>query len=220
VRLNLDAVRAEEHARFERIHAQRNGLENVQKPPRLDSALAEERRRIQQRVAKLSEFTDPERARLAQLAKERRSWNPLARLAAIKEEERLRAVQRGRYEHALGQQLRAFEQHDVPRIEKDLADQELRYHRYAKASIALERQMIQARANRDEIRTLEHRVEVLERAGISHVEVADVAGAQRFDRFMRAIDQQYRALPEAVRSQAERSIARERRGRQSMTIDR
>ena len=79
---------------------------------------------------------------------------------------------------------------------------------------------IQARANRDEIRTLEHRVEVLERAGISHVEVADVAGAQRFDRFMRAIDQQYRALPEAVRSQAERSIARERRGRQSMTIDR
>ncbi|MGA7286108.1 MAG: hypothetical protein WBW87_16390, partial [Candidatus Cybelea sp.] len=220
VRLDLNRLRAEEHARFERIRVQRKGLDDVAKPPTLDSALADERRRIQQQVTKLTEFTDPERARLAQLAKEKQSWNPLTRRTAIRDEERVRGIQRLRYENALAERLRSFEQHDVPRIEKDLAAHELRYHRYAEASIGLERQMIQTRANRDDIPKLERRIEILERAGISHLEVADVRGLQRFDRFMRAIDQHYRALPETVRSQAERSIDRERRARESMTMDR
>jgi len=83
-------------ARLERQH-----LEHVERPPSFDEALATERRRIHERAAETTRYTDAERVRLAQLARERRSWNPLTRRAAAKEEERLHGEQRSRYEKAL-----------------------------------------------------------------------------------------------------------------------
>ena len=91
VRLRLNVIRAEEDGRFQRARVERRHLEHIERPPTLDEAVAIERRRIQERAAATSRFTDVERARLDQLAKEKRSWNPLTRRAASKEEGGCRA---------------------------------------------------------------------------------------------------------------------------------
>ena len=114
VRLRLNVIRAEEEGRYQRARLERQHLEHVERPPTLDEALVAERRRIQERAAEATRYTDAERVRLAQLAREKRSWNPLARRAATKEEERLRGEQRSRYEKALGDATHEFEQRDLP----------------------------------------------------------------------------------------------------------
>ena len=166
-------IRAEEEGRFQRARVERRHLEHIERPPTLDEAVATERRRIQERAAEATRYTDVERARLEQLAKEKRSWNPLTRRAAAKEEERLQGEQRSRYEKTLGSAIHEFEQRDVPQIEKQLAAHEHRYRQYATASLGLEREINHARDDRDRIPKIEQQVNVLERAGIAHVDCYD-----------------------------------------------
>ena len=137
VRLRLNVIRVEEEARYERARVEREHLHRVERPPTLDEALATERRRIQARTAETTRYRDAERVRLAQLAREKRSWNPLTRRAAAKEAERLHSEQRSRYEKALADATQEFEQRDLPQLEKQLAGQERVYRRYVDASLDL-----------------------------------------------------------------------------------
>ena len=173
IRLRLNVIRAEEDGRYQRARLEREHLQHVERPPTLDEALGTERRRIQERVAEATRYTDAERVRLAQLAKEKRSWNPLTRRAATKEEERLHGEQRSRYEKALADATHEFEQRDLPQLEKRLAGQERAYRQYVDASLGLEREMNIARAERDRIPKIEQRLNVLERAGVVHVDCRD-----------------------------------------------
>jgi hypothetical protein len=220
IRLRLNVIRAEEEGRYQRARLERQHLQHVERPPTLDEALATERRRIHERSAEATRYTDAERVRLAQLAKEKRSWNPLARRAAAKEEERLCGEQRSRYEKTLADATNEFEQSDLPQLEKQLAGHDRAYQRYVAASLGLEREMNNARAARDEVPRIEQRLNVLERAGVVRIDCELAMGAARLDDLAAAIEQQYRALPNEIRRDVEYSIRKEQRARDSMTIDR
>ena len=220
VRLRLNVIRAEEEGRYQRARLERQHLEHVERPPTLDEALIAERRRIQERAAEATRYTDAERVRLAQLAREKRSWNPLARRAAAKEEERLCGEQRSRYEKALADATHEFEQRDLPQLEKQLAGQERAYRQYVAASLGLERERNNARAARDEVPRIEQRLNVLERAGVAHVHCFDAMSDARLDDLAAAIQHEYRALPNEIRRDVEYSIRKEQHARDSMTIDR
>ena len=220
VRLRLNVIRAEEEGRYQRASLERQHLKHVERPPSLDEALAAEHRRIQARTADATRYTDAERVRLEQLAREKRSWNPLARRAAAKEEERLHGEQRSRYEKALADATHEFEQCDLPQLEKQLAGHERAYRQYAAASLGLERERNNARAAREEVPRIEQRLKVLERAGVARVLCFDPISNARLDDLAAAIEHQYRALPNEIRRDVEYSIRKEQRARDSMTIDR
>jgi Relaxase/Mobilisation nuclease domain len=220
IRLRLNLIRAEEDGRYQRARLERQHLQHVERPPSLDEALATERHRIQERAAEATRYTNAERVLLAQLAREKRSWNPLTRRAATKEEERLCGEQRSRYEKALAVATHAFQQRDQPQLEKQLAGHERSYRQYVAASLGLERERNNARTARDEVPRIERRLNVLERAGVARIDCDAAMGAARLDDLAAAIEQQYRALPNEIRRDVEYSIRKEQRARDSMTIDR
>ncbi len=220
IRLRLNVIRAEEEGRYQRARLERQHLQHVERPPTLDEALGTERTRIHERTAEASRYTDAERVRLAQLAREKRSWNPLARRAAAKEEERLCGEQRSRYERALADATHECEQRDRPQLEKDIVDRERVYRRYVDASLGLEREMNNARAARDRVPRIEQRLNVFERAGVARIGCDAAMGAARLDDLAAAIEHEYRALPNELRRDVEYSIRKEQRARDSMTIDR
>ncbi len=195
VRLRLNVIRAEEEGRYQRARLARQHLQHVERPPTLDEALVAERRRIQEHAAEVTRYTDAERARLAQLAREKRSWNPLARRAATKEEERLCGEQRSRYEKALADATHEFEQRDLPQLEKDIAGHERAYRQYVAASLGLERERNDARDARDRIPKIEQQLNVLERASVVHVDCHDAIPNAGLDELAAVIEHQYRALP-------------------------
>jgi hypothetical protein len=209
IRARLEVIRAQEQARYERARDTRRDLERVEKPRSLDEVLEAERRRIREQAAHATRFTDAERVRLAQLAKQKRSWNPLTRALAAREEAQVRAVQGSRFEKAAADAMREFEQRNVPQITEHLASDERRYHQYATASINLERQMIGAREVLDRIPRIEHQLNVLERAGVSHLPVHDPTPAAGPAQLAAAIDQHYRSLPKTLARDVERALRRE-----------
>jgi hypothetical protein len=212
VRARIEVLRAEEEVRYERSRAERAGLQRVAQPTALDDLLAVERKRIQEQIANATEFSDVERARLAQLAQEKRSWNPLARTVATRAEKGLRDARRSRYDSAVAKTMREFEERAVPQIAKRVAAEERRYNQFASASLDLEGQMRDARAAlRDRIPQVERRVHVLERAGVSRLEECQLNANLR--QLSAAIDRQYRALPEAMRRDVESRIRSEQHNR-------
>jgi hypothetical protein len=220
IRLRLNVIRAEQDGRYQRARLEREHLQRVERPPTLDEALGTERRRIQERAAEATRYTDAERVRLAQLARERQSWNPLTRRTATKEEERLHGEQRSRYEKALADATQEFEQRELPELEKGIAGHERAYRQYVDASLGLERKMNNARAARDEVPRIEQRLTVLERARLAHVRCFGTISNARLDDVATAIEHEYRALPNEIRRDVEYSIRKEHRARDSMTIDR
>lgn len=218
--MRLDVIRAEEDGRYQRARLERQHLQRVERPPTLDEALVAERRRIHERAAEATRYTDAERVRMAQLARAKRSWNPLTRRAATREEERLCREQRSRCEKALAVATHEFEQRDLPELENQLAGQERAYRRYVAASLGLERERNDARAARDEVPRIEQRLNVLERAGVAGIDCDAGIGGARLDGLATAIEQQYHALPNELRRDVEYSIRKEQRARDSMTIDR
>ena len=58
VRLRLNVIRAEEEGRFQRARVERRHLQHIERPPTLDEAVATERRRIQERAAEASRYTE------------------------------------------------------------------------------------------------------------------------------------------------------------------
>jgi hypothetical protein len=214
VRARLGTIRAEEEARYERARAERERLPRVAQPPTLDDVLAMERKRIEKQSADATQFTEAERRKLTEFAEQKRSWNPLARASATKAEAAQHEVLRTRRMAALGGALREFETRDVPQIAKRIAGDERRYREYITASLALEGEMHEARrALRDGIPRVEQRVSILERAGITQFEGYASRSNAPLDQLAVAIDQQYCALPDAARHQAERSVRREDRAR-------
>ncbi len=220
VRLRLNAIRAEEDGRYQRARMERQHLQHMERPPSLDEALAAERRRLHDRTENATRYTDAELVRLGQITREKRSWNPLTRLAAAREEERLLGAQRERFEKALADATRAFEQRDVPQLSKRIAAQQHDYRQYVDASLGLEREINQARAAGGRIPKIERHVAILERAGVTHVECYDSMATAGLDKLVAAVQQQYRDLPETIRWGAELAIRREERGRESISIER
>ena len=214
VRARIEAIRAEEEIRYERSRAERAGLQRVAQPAALDDLLAVERKRIQEQIANATEFSDVEHARLAQLAQEKRSWNPLARAVATKAEAELHNARRSRYDFAVAKAMHEFEERAVPQIAKRVAAEERQYRQFASASLDLEGQMRNARAAlRDRIPQVEQRIRVLERAGVSQLEECRLNASLK--QLSAAIDRQYQILPEAVRRDVEHGIRRELRDRRS-----
>ena len=220
IRLRLNVIRAEEEGRYQRARVERQHLQHVERPPSLDEALATERQRVQERTATATRYTDAERVRLEQLAKEKRSWNPFTRRTAATEENRLLDEQRSRYEKALAGAICEFEQRDLPQLEKRMGARQRDYRQYVDASLGLEREINDARATRDRIPKVEQQVTTLERAGVSHIDCDAVLGAARLEDLAAAVDHQYRALPVAIRRDVEYSIRKELRARDSRSIDR
>jgi hypothetical protein len=212
VRARIEVIRAEEEVRYERSRAERAGLQRVAQPAALDDVLAAERKRIQEQIANATEFSDVERARLAQLAQEKGSWNPLARAVATRAQVELRDARRLRYDSAVAKAIREFEERAVSQIAKRVAAEERRYRQFASASLDLEGQMRDARAVlRDRIPKVEHRMHVLERAGASQLDDCNLDA--NLKQLSAAIDRQYQILPEAVRRDVEYGIRRELRDR-------
>lgn len=211
-RARIEVIRAEEEVRYERSRAERAGLQRVAQPAALDDLLAVERKRIQEQIAHATEFTDAERARLAQLAQEKHSWNPLARAAATRAQAELRDARRSRYDSEAAKKMQEFEERAVPQIAKGVAAEERRYNQFAATSLDLEGQMRDARtALRDRIPQVERRMQVLERAGVSQLEDCNINASLK--QLSAAIDRQYQVLPEAVRRDVEYGIRRELRDR-------
>jgi hypothetical protein len=211
-RARMEVIRAEEVARYEHARVQRAGLQRVAQPRALDDILAEERKQIREYTANATDFTDVERARLAQLAQEKRSWNPLARAVATRAEAELHDARRSRYDSEVAKAMREFEARAVPQIANRIAAEERRYSQFASTSLDLEGKMRDARtALRDPIPRVEHRLHVLERAGVSQLE--DCQFDANLKQLAAAIDRQYRILPEAVRRDVESRIRSEQHNR-------
>jgi hypothetical protein len=213
VRARLEVIRVQQQARYERAHDTRLGLKDVPKPSPLDDILAVERRRVREQADHATRFTDTERVRLAELAKQKRSWNPLTRALAAKEEAAVQATHRLRFEKAAPDAMREFEQREVPQITERLASDERRYHHYATASINLERQMIDAHELLRDIPRIEHQLTVLEKAGIAHVPVHEPTPVAGLAQLAAAVDQHYRSLPETVTREIDRALRREQQAR-------
>ena len=212
VRARIEVIRAEEEVRYERSRAERAGLQRVAQPAALDDVLAVERKRIQEQIANATEFSDVERARLAQLAQEKRSWNPLARAVATRAQSELRDAHRSRYDSAVAKAMREFEERAVPQIANRVVAEERQYRQFASTSLDLEGEMRDARAAlRDRIPQVEHRMHVLERAGVSHLEDCNINA--NLKQLSAVIDQHYRALPDTLRRDVEHIIGRENRDR-------
>jgi hypothetical protein len=93
-----------------------------------------------------------------------------------------------------------------------VAAEEHRYRQFASTSLELEGQMRDARtALRDRIPQAEHRMHVLERAGVS--QLVDCNLNANLKQLSAAIDRQYQVLPEAVRRDVEYGICHELRDR-------
>jgi hypothetical protein len=214
VRLRLDVIRAEEEAGYKRARGNRQRLQRVAQPAKVDDVVAAERKRIDKQVGDTTQFSEAERARLSQIAEQKRSWNPFTRATAVKEEAGLHATQRARFEAAVTKAMRDFETNDVPQIAQRIAGDERRYRQWVTESLALEDQMHQARTLlRSGIPRVEHRLSVLERAGTSEFELPGDMLRARFNDLAVAVDQQYNALSEKLRQQSERDVRREQRDR-------
>ena len=212
VRARIEVIRAQEEVRYQRSRAERAGLQRVAQPAALDDLLAVERTRIQEHIANSTEFSDVERARLAQLAQEKRSWNPLARAVATRAQAELRDARRSRYDFTVAKAMHEFEERAVPQIAKRVAAEERRYLQFASTSLDLEAQMRHARAAlRDRIPQVERRMLVLEQAGVSQLEDCNINANLR--QLSAAIDRQYRVLPEAIRRDVESRIRSEQHNR-------
>ena len=208
LRARLDVIGAEEEARHERARMERERLERVAPAKSLDEVLAAERQRIRAQTDEATRFTNAERIRLRELAGEKRSWNPLTRVAAAQAELTLRAAHQSRYEKSLTAAIEKFESHDVPKYTERVAADERRYRQYVASSLALEEEMREARAVlRDRIPQADQSLLVLERAGVS--QIGDIGFHARLNDIAAAIDREYRAVPETTRGSIEQSIRRE-----------
>ncbi len=214
VRLRLDVIRAGEEARYERARGQRERLQRLAQPAKLDDVLATERKRIEKRAADRMQFTEAERARLTEIAGQKRTWNPLYRLAASREEAGLHATQRLRFEAELTEAMRDFDAREAPQIARRVAADERGYRQYVTESLALENQKNEARTLlRDRIPRVEQRLTALERAGASQVELHGDTPRASFNDLAVAIDRQYNALSETLRQQADWGLRRDHRDR-------
>jgi hypothetical protein len=211
VRARLEVIRAEEEARRERARIERGKLECVEPPKSLEEALKAERQRIRAQTDEATKFTDAECRRLKDLAREKRSWNPLTRAAASRDEETLLTARRSRYETSVRVAMEEFEKRGVPRHAERAAADDRRYRQYVTTSLALEDEMREGSAVlRERLPQVEEKLDVLERAGVSKIDAGDLGPNARLNELTAAVDRQYRAMPEATRSNAERNIRRER----------
>jgi Relaxase/Mobilisation nuclease domain len=224
VRERLRAIRAAEEARYERARVERANLTRRDRPPTIEEALASARKEIQARVSATMQFTPAERAQLARLSREQQSWNPFVRSAAKREAAKLQAKQHTRFEAELAKAISNFESGDARRIEQRIGSDERAYREYVGASLGLEEQMRRARAAmRDEIPTLETRLNVLERAGVAQLDCDGPARGARLDELAAAADRGYRAVPDAMRRDVEFAIRKEQRAlsrTRSISMDR
>ena len=225
VRARLAVIRDAEEARYEHAQVERKRLQPAARPPKLEEAIAKERRIVEERVADATRFTEAEHADLVRLGKERRSWNPFVRRAAEKEGTKLRAAHDSRYSGKLDKAMHEFDRHDVPRIEQHVGASERIYRQYVKTSLDLEAQMRGARRSlRTEIPKAEGQLKILERAGALHVECNGAISHARLDQLAGAVGLAYQALPHALRRDVEHEIRREQRAkerlRESMSIER
>jgi hypothetical protein len=212
VRVRLEVIRAEEEARRERARIERGELERVAPPKSLEEVLEAERQRIRAQTDEATKFTDAECIRLKDLAREKRSWNPLTRAAAARDEETLKAARQSRYETSLRVAMEGFEDRSVPRHAERAAADDRRYRRYVTTSLALEDEMREAQAVlRERLPQVEERLNVLERAGVSKIDAGDLGPNARLNELAAALDRHYQAMPEETRRDVERSIRREQR---------
>jgi hypothetical protein len=215
IRTRLERIRLEEEARYQYARTEREQLKPVARPSTLDDTLAAERRRIEERVADATQFKDAERSQLQQLAAERRSWNPLTRAAATKAEAELQVVRRTRFDKALTVAMREFDERDVPQLVKRLTADERRYQEYVASSLALEGDMRDAHTIlRSRLPHVNRCVNTLQHAGVTHIEAYSDSPSTRFIQLAAAVEEQYQALPEAVRREAERELRREQQTRE------
>ena len=225
VRERLNVIRTEREARYEYARFERQHLTRIDHPPTVEQALASARKEIQARVGEATQFTPAERAELARLTKEQRSWNPFMRNAAKKEAAKLHAGQHARYEAELTKATRVFESGDAQRIEQRIRSEERVYREYVSASLGLEDQMRKARAVlRDEIPKIETQLKVLKRTGLVQLECKGAASSAPFDQLTAAVDRGYRGVPDALRRDVEFAVRREQRAlartRASISMDR
>jgi len=219
VRARLEVIRGEEEARRERARIERGGLECVEPPKSLEEVLKAERQRIRAQTDEATKFTEAECVRLKGLAKEKRSWNPLTRAAAARDEETLLAARQSRHETSLRVAMEKFESRDVPQCAERAAADDRRYRKYVTTSLALEDEMREGSAVlRERLPQVEEKLDVLERAGVSKIDAGDLGPNARLNELAAAVDRQYRAMPEATRSNVERGIRREHRVRDLQDI--
>jgi hypothetical protein len=212
VRARLDIIRAEEESRHERARLERERLERVAPPKSLEELLVVERERIRAATDAATALTDAERMRLRKLAGEKRSWNPLTRVAAARDEETLLAGRQSRYETSLRAALEKFERREVPQQAERAATDERRYRQYIISKLALEDEMREARAAlRKRLPHVEQRLEMLERGGVTRIDAGDLGPNAPLNEIAAAVDRQYHAMPEDTRRNIERSIRREQR---------
>jgi hypothetical protein len=212
VRARLEVIRAEEESRHERARLERERLERVAPPKLLEELLAVERERIRAATDAATALTDAERMQLRKLAGEKRSWNPLTRVAAARDEETLLVARQSRYETSLRAALEKFERREVPQQAERAGTDELRYRQYITSKLALEDEMREAQAVlRKRLPSVEQRLEMLERGGVTRIDVGDLRPNARLNELAAAIDRQYLIIPEVMRRDIERSIRLQQR---------
>ncbi|HVN69197.1 MAG TPA: relaxase/mobilization nuclease domain-containing protein [Candidatus Binatia bacterium] len=225
VRKRLQAIRAEEEARYEHARIERQGLTRIDGPPTIEQAVASARNDIQARVSEAMQFTPAERADLARLTKEQQSWNPFVRGAAKKEAGALHAGQHARYKAELARSIHEFESGDAQRLQERIRSDERSYREYVSASLGLEAEMRTARAVlREDVPKIEKQLTVLERTGVAQLECEGAVWGAGLDKLATAVERSYREVPEAVRRDVEFGIRREQqalaRVRSAISMDR
>ena len=194
----------------------------MKRPDELEHVLDNRRDEILAEVAEKTAFTAEEQASLKRYEREKKSWNPLTRAAAEQNEKLLVEAQGGRYEAALDDAMRVFQEQEVPVHTERIAPLEQEYREYVRKSLALEEEMSDARCMAEQlIPAYDEYLTVVERAGETRVEGLDEDAKVR--EVMNAIDRCYQAVPEEARREIESQMRSENRGRErsrdSMSMD-
>ncbi|HEY1656011.1 MAG TPA: hypothetical protein VGF86_12955 [Candidatus Tumulicola sp.] len=212
VRNRLGVIQAEAEARHEYARTAREQLPRLAKPAPLDAVLATERQRIEKRATEATQLTEKEKTQLAHIAERKRSWNPLTRAVAGRAEAELHGALRSRSAKAVAKAIHAFDEAEAPRIANRVKAEEGRYRQYVDDSLGFESDMRKARiAVHQQIPHVAERIKILERAGVSQIDVHDAMPNPDLNQLATAVDREYRALPEVLRDEAESHVRNEAR---------
>jgi len=222
VRARIEAVRAEESARYDRAKGEREELVSVGQPDILLAELRERQDVIREEIDAKTMLSDAEHASLKRFAEEKKSWNPLTRASALRAEEALRTEHQQRRNAALRDAMQRFKEIETPRIREQHATDERRYQQYENKAYKLEEVMNDARSVvRQLLPVFESELNVVERSGITRID--GVGENATLGDLGAAIGRCYKSIPDATRRMVEHEIRRERKSldrlRDSIAMD-
>ena len=213
IREQLDKMREDAKAQYERAEAERNRLAFVHEPRPFDEVQHEKEKDILDKVRCETRFTDNEKERIKLYNQEMTSWNPMQRAQARCGRDTIFVAREQREKDAFQKMITAFREDELPQMKAVHEKSQRRYDAYEVMSYLWEDKMrdVEDVFNRV-IPAIEEQLVVMESIGIKMINGigrdADLAAIER------VVSSYYENIPkaarEAMKAEPIREVIRER----------